>query len=218
MGILTLMNDVESSEKANGFLPSGDSETLSEIGQVQIRQTAEFFNEKISKIEEIYSSPSRICAQLLHHVRSKSLKEYLTKLPVKKREDLKERNFGILGGSVFGLTSDLFKHTRVCGEQGESVSQCRTRAMRIIRDIAHSHVKKSILVVSHSFLSQIISNVLLRKNHTILTEFWMNKGSFASFKMEETNFGLTWSFMNGYNPFNRESHTEEEIYSRVLGV
>ena len=169
------MNDVETESHAAGLIAHSDRAILSKSGSEQCVKFAEYLHKKVNRIDIIGCTNVDHMKKLIHHVRSKSLHKEIMRQSPQYTESLKERNFGVLAGSSFPLDSALFNHTRICAEKGESVAQCRRRLMRFISGICTKYPKKTVLVISHAFACQIISNVLLNKNHTILSEFWMKK-------------------------------------------
>ena len=103
----------------------------------------------------------------------------------------------------------------VTEEQNENYDEDRERVMRFIDAMCKTNMR--ILVVSHPFVCQIIMNVILRKNHTSLTSFWLRKGSFAIFESQSGHYGINWRFKDAYNTFVDRQYTCEEIYSDLLG-
>ena len=125
--------------------------------------------------------------------------------------------FGVLNRTPLSLDSDVFSHTRIKPEQGESVFECRVRVMKCINQLVKKCSDGTILLVSHPFICQIAFNALLQKDHTLLTEFWHEKGSFAVLVFKKGTYGIQWGFENGYNALADTSYTQDEIYRRLLG-
>lgn len=217
MGHLVLMNDVETEAHAAGLIAYNTHATLTKTGSGQCVKVAEYLHKRVKHIDVICCTNADHLKKLVHHIRSKSPnKNILKKSPV-YTESLNERNFGVLSGSRFSLDSDLFNHTRICAEKGESVAQCRRRVMKFISGICAKYPKGTILAVSHSFTCQIVSNVLLNKNHTVLSEFWMKKCSLAKYNYKTDGATISrWRFVNACNAIDDREYSEKELYNRLF--
>lgn len=217
MGKLILLNDV-STELDEANLLVGDADPPdSIIGKQQADVISSFFYEKVNKVDLIYSSDAQCIKKLVHQIRVNSKDQSLTSLTPRRMEALRERSFGILNRTPYSLDSDIFHHTRIKPEQGESVFECRVRIMKYIVNIVDRNKNKTLLLISHPFVCQIAFNAILQRDHTIVTNFWISKGSFVVFEFEFGKFGVRWKLSNAYNALFNTSYTQDEIYSGVLG-
>ena len=217
MGKLVLLNDV-STELDEVKLLVGDTDPPhSATGKQQADVIAPFFHEKIPNIDLIFSSDAQRLKKLVHRIRVDSKDQILTHLTPRRFKALRERNFGVLNRTPCCLDSDIFQHTRIKPEKGESVFECRVRMMKFISNLVEKYQDKVILLVSHPFVCQIAFNAILQRDHTFITEFWINKGSFVVFGFEFGKYGVRWNLDNAYNAISDISYTQDEIYSGVLG-
>jgi broad specificity phosphatase PhoE len=219
MGTLTLLNDIQTDMDFN-LLMVGDLDLQPDKSSLKTfgKTIADGVCSKNPGIEVIYSSDAIRIKTLVHKIRIQSKDQVLTKLDNRNLEALRERSFGVLNGTPLQLTSDVFSSTRIKPDNGESVFDCRVRAMKCINGICKKHPGKNILVVSHPFLCQIAFNAMLQKDHTYLTPLWIEmKGSFASFKFNVMEHGIQWEFLSAYNTIINTAYTQDEIYSRLLG-
>ncbi len=216
MGTLVLLNDVSTEINEAGFLVGDSNPAISVLGKQQAETISSFLLDKVD-IDVVARSDSSILHVLVHKIRLKSKGQHLTKADPKKLQGLRERNFGVLNNTQYPLTSAVFQHSRILPEKGESVMQCRSRLMVCLNGICNKNMGRTVLVVSHPFACQIITNVILQKGHTILTDFWQQKGSFIVFQFELGQFGIKWSFQSAYNSFVDQPYTQDQIYSKLLG-
>ena len=191
MGRLLLLNDVATEMDA---LLTGDKDLpASEEGEQQSKFIADFVIEKCQQIDYIASSDAQRITKLVHHFRFKhSKKKY------KPYVGLRERNFGVLTGAPYSLNSDMFQHSRICAEGGESVQQCRLRVMQVVNELCQE-MNCYILMISHPFTCQIIHNVLCNRAHTIVENFWMRKGSLGIYQYNSGAYGLNWKLLEEVN-------------------
>lgn len=217
MGRLILLNDV-STDLDEAQLLVGDSDPpANKQGKKEADVISAFFNDKIKNVDLIFSSDAQRLKKLVHNIRAESRDQSLTSLTPRRVEALRERSFGVLNRTPFRTESDLFHHTRIKSENGESVFECRVRIVKYIQGMAEKAGDKTMLFVSHPFTCQIAFNAILQKDHTLLTEFWMEKGSFVVFKFESGKYGIRWELENAYNAIVDSTYTQDEIYSRILG-
>lgn len=216
MGTLVLMNDVETNDHVDGLIGGNPHVGLTKAGKLQCTTVPQYLHKKVKRIDVVACSDAPWLITLVHYVRSKAGNKEILRASPQYTESLRERNFGVLIGSRYSLDSDLFKHTRICAEKGESIAQCRRRAMLFVKGICVKFPKKTLLLISHSFTCQIISNVILNKDHTILSEFWLTKGSFVRFNYKAEGAAIhRWKFVDAYNAVSDRSYTEEKLYSRL---
>ena len=209
MGRLILTNDVlteiDEAQLITGRLdPSPNKE-----GEVQSVKLATYVIEKCGAIDYIASSLAKRVKKFTHHL---CLNNIAKKSVLPSRNNvLSERDFGVLNGTRYSLNSDLFTHTRICAQGGESISECRDRMFGFVVAICQKH--DNILIASHPFACQILTNKILNHDHTLLTEFWFQKASFIVLRFDK-NTG--WKFKDGYHAISEKKYSEEEIYSRIL--
>ncbi len=208
MNRLILLNDVSTEMGESGFIVGSKDVAPSALGVEQSIQIAKYAAQKIGKVDMIAASDALRLGKLLHRLRIDC--ENLSKRQILYSKSLRERDFGVLTGSTFFQDSDLFKHSRICAENGESVRQCRERSVNYVTSLCNKNI--SLLVVSHPFVCQIMSNVFLGNIHTFLTEFWFKKGSFAIFKFKSGDYGIKWEFLNAFNALEEKDFSLDEIY------
>ena len=214
MGQVIVLNDVQSVMDKDGLIANNGA-VASPLGEKQSLQISSFLSTKVKQLDLIAASDATRLNKLVHNVRITIKTSKGQTVDLRSSEALRERNFGVLTGSMFSIDSDLFNHSRICAEKGESVAQCRGRLMKFVKGVCKPHIR--ILIISHPFACQIISNTILGKKHTELTSFWFKKGSFLVLKTKEGKFGITWKADNGYNAISDTVHTVEKIYSHLLG-
>ena len=214
MGKLILLNDVSTDLDDAVLLASDITVSANRTGNLQSDIIANYVLEKVPVIDYIYHSDAIRIRKLIHKIRA----DYKGKLGKSSTQVfLRERNFGVLDRSPINFESDMFSHSRIKAENGESVSECRIRIIRVITEIiSYQNYDKVILVVSHPFVCQIAFNALLQKPHTTLTQFWQEKGSFVILDYKKA-YGLKWEFISGHNAISDLSYIEKQIDSQILG-
>ncbi len=218
MGTFILINDVSTEAEDGGLLVGSADPIASRKGNAEADIISTYFFSKIEEVDIVFSSDADRVRKLVHKLRISSKDNSLTSLSVRRLEALRERNFGILNGTHIPLESDLFSQTRIKAERGESIFECRVRMMKIISDLANKYPSKILLAVSHPFSCQIAFNAILQRDHTLLTKFWQEKGSFAAFQFSMGDHGgVRWELKSANNAFSNISYTQDEIYSRLLG-
>lgn len=217
MGKLILLNDVRTNADEGGLIVGDADPVANADGQSQAELVGIAVNERVSDIDYIYSSDALRLRKLVHKIRTNSKDNKLTSLTPRRLEALRERSFGVLNRTALLLDSDLFSLTRIKAEQGESIFECRVRVMKCINDLVQKYTNSTILIVSHPFACQIMFNAMLQKSHTLLTEFWHEKGSFVILSYQAGSYGTQWGFESGYNAISDTSYTQDQIYSRLLG-
>lgn len=213
MGSIYLLNDVETALHAEGLIVGDQDDVLTKNGQDQCLLFSKKIAHKLKDIRSIYASPASYLKKYIHHIRSTNKK--MVPLSPVFSEGFKERNFGVFSGSKCSIKSDIFNHTRVKAEGGESINECRTRTMKPFTKITNLAVKKNILIISHPFVCQIITNVVLNKDHTILSEFWLTKGSMCRIKVKTDKGSLSYKIAETYNAISDKAYSEETLYSRL---
>ena len=174
MGKLILLNDVHTEMSGNDFLVSGVDVPADKLGETQSIKIAAHITSKIN-IDHILASDALCLMKLLHCIRINSKNTFDRSIVY--TDALRERDFGVLSGTKYSLKSEIFTHSRICPEGGESVNQCQERAMRAVRTFCEKHQGNN-LIVSHPFTCQIITNVLSNRSLTWLSDFWLRKGAY----------------------------------------
>lgn len=216
MGRLVLLNDV-STELDEANLLVGDTDPPhSSTGKQEADIISVFFLKKVHNIDLIFSSDAQRIKKLVHRIRADSKDRNLTRLTPRRLEALRERSFGVLNRTPYSFESDIFQHTRIKPEKGESVFECRVRIMKYIVKVVEKTVDKTTLLVSHPFVCQIAFNAILQRDHTLVTDFWTSKGSFVVFSFEFGRYGVRWKLDHAYNALSDLSYTQDQIYSGVL--
>ena len=217
MGKLILLNDVHT-EADEAELLVGDSDLVaSSEGQLQADVISTYFHEKVPSVDLVFSSDALRLRKLVHKLRTHSKDQKLTSVTPRRLEGLRERSFGVLNGTPLSLDSDVFSHTRIKPEQGESVFECRVRVVKCITEMVKRYPDSITLLVSHPFICQIAFNAVLQRDHTLLSMFWHDKGSFVVLVFKKGSYGIQWSFESGHNALADTSYTQDEIYRRLLG-
>lgn len=217
MSKFVLMNDV-STELDESNLLVGDADPPASVkGTQQADIISTFFQEKVKDVDLILSSDAQRLKKLVHRIRADSKDQNLTSLTPRRLVVLRERSFGVLNRTPHTLESDIFRHTRIKPEKGESVFECRVRIMKYIVDVVEKCLDKTVLMVSHPFVCQIAFNAILQRDHTLVTDFWIQKGSFVILDFEFGKYGVRWKLDHAYNAISDTSYNQDEIYRGVLG-
>lgn len=214
MGIFILLNDVHTHLDKEGLLY--DNAGFDELGKRQSISIADYINKNINVPDEIICSDAANLQLLIHKIRMGSSNKLLTENRVHQHKSLKERSFGVLTATKIPLDNDIFTHSRILPEHGESVSQCRERLLNYIKDYCSHRLDKTILCISHTFSCQILSNVLLQKSHCLLSKFWQNKGSGIVLSFEQGTYGIRWKYVKGFNGVDCREYSEEEIHRPIF--
>lgn len=217
MGTLILINDVSTEIEESSLLVGDLDPSASALGNSQVDIIVPNLFSKINKIDVIFSSDAKRVLKLTHRIRLLSSDNSLGSLDVRKLKSLRERSFGILNRSPIGLSGDMFGQYHILAEDGESVFQCKNRLMKCIKRLCNEYKDKSILIVSHPFSCQILSNVILNRGHNLITEFWQNKGACMIIGFNQGKYGIKWSLANAFNTIANTTYTKDEIYSSILG-
>jgi broad specificity phosphatase PhoE len=209
MALLALLNDVES-ELDEAGLVSGDSDgAATRNGEKQSLVIAKNIHKHMGRVDAMAASPAVRLAKLIHNIRVKSNSSYLAAIKVKYLDSLKERSFGVLNGSKMNIDSDLFNHTRICAEGGESVAQVRRRIMNALEALCNSN--KRVLAVSHPFACQVACNTMLGVNQVSLVKFWFRKGALVLFENKDG-----WKFKKAFNLLEDQELTFQDIYTELV--
>lgn len=216
MSQLIFMNDVSTDLEEEGLMPGSDNPAASELGNRQADEIVTYFYTKVEHIDILFSSDATRVLKLVHKLRLQSKDNRLVTNDVRKLKGLRERNLGVLNRSLIPWTSDLFCHSRILAEGGESILQCRARVMKCVISTCKECDDKRILFVSHPLLCQVAMNAILNKGHTLHTEFWQRKGSFMIFDFTKGKYGIKWEFQSAFNSFEDSAYSTGDIYHRLL--
>jgi broad specificity phosphatase PhoE len=206
MALLALLNDVESELDSAGLVVGDSDSAATKEGEQQALTIAKNIHKPMGRVDILAASPAVRLMKLLHNIRVKSTDAYLSKVPIKYFDALKERSFGVLNGSKMNINSELFSHTRLCAEDGESIAQVRRRMMKIIDSLCQGN--KRVLIVSHPFACQVACNTMLGISQVALTTFWFKKGAFALFERTDG-----WKLKKALNLISEEEH---DIYAELV--
>lgn len=208
---IIIMNDVECKMDKSDMIVGSSESPLTEEGVRQTGQISKFLATIQPSFDLMIASNSGRLTKLLHQIR---MQVKIKQPKVKYSPMLLERNFGVLNGTKFigGLNSDLFRHSRICAEGGESVAQCCDRAMKFIRSVVIESGIKSTLCVTHPFLSQIICNSVCNQKQTILTPFWFNKGAMVVSSISGQGFQV----VEFWNALEGKKYSQEQVYRDTL--
>jgi broad specificity phosphatase PhoE len=178
--MLVLLNDIECDLDEAGLMTGDSDSPATPNGDKQALCIAVNLHKHVDHLDVMMASPAVRLRRLIHCIRLQSPKEYLTRNKVVYLSALKERNFGVLNGTVIDLSSDLFTNTRICAEGGESIAQVRARIMPVFEKICQE--SQTVLVVTHPFVCQIAFNSLMGRKQVSMDDFWFKKGSMIILK------------------------------------
>ena len=176
MGYVILVNDVVAPKNGN-LLQSDFSSSPDYDGTQQSSILSRYLVSNFPGARNVISSDAALLSPLIA-----LLRRDLRQAHFKLTDALRERDFGVLNLTTPDYNSEIFTKTRICPEEGESLSQCRNRAMNLIHHYDLNYPKSTNIFISHSFLCQIVSNCLKNEPITNLTDFWFAKGSVEVFK------------------------------------
>jgi len=215
VGRLILINDVNTETEENGLIVGNSLTKASVQGEKQAVKIAKFLSDRMGRVTSIASTDALRVSRLVHQIQARC--NIMSK--VLYHHNLQERNFGVLTGTRFSINSDIFTHTRICAENGETIRQCQDRALSIIKKICNND-GAHVLTISHPFLCQIITNSLYGQSLTLLTDFWFKKGSVIENKFHPGNFGLEWKRdqIKAYNLLEQKDYTFDEIYESQINT
>jgi len=195
---IILLNDVNTEDDRPGVSFFSKDSVVSKIGQQQSLAIAKYLLD--ISLDMIVASTACSISRLLHNLRQRGGKPLSTStgssvvmksIPVYYSEELNDRDFGVLNGTIIPPESDIFKHSRVCAEGGESIEQCRLRSFSCVRSYLDKYPDKNIAFVSHQNVCQILFNVLSNQSITHFDELWKFKGTYADFESNNISNTLT---------------------------
>lgn len=170
---LYLLNDVEAEGENAGLIVGSADAAVTPTGKQQAVKIGQKLSEIVQEIGIIAASDAQRLVSLLHHIRAKTKPKNHR---VRYSTALRERSFGVYQQTVFSLSSDIFRYSRITAENGESINQCSKRVMQFVSQLDSDNISTG-LIVSHPFVCQIICNCLCHWKITLLSQFWLNKGS-----------------------------------------
>lgn len=201
---IVLINDVAHFNSEHGLLGVPEDAVPSTAGVNQISAIVNKIRE-YPKSHGIICSNSTLVDELMHRIRRNCV---VHQDMIFRTECWRERDFGVMTGSVLSHTSDVFCHERVCTEGGESIKMCRDRALGFIKKVFGD---KSIICISHPYLCQIVSNVFLNKQLTYLGDFWHKKGSISMLDYDFFKGATSYNFNEAYNCLEKKHYSPLEI-------
>jgi broad specificity phosphatase PhoE len=205
MAILILLNDVDVGWE--GLLVGKGDLSASDLGQSQGKKISRYLFDHTTKIDRLVTSPAKHVNSLMHRIRMSSPGLHLAKQDLYRIPAFEERDFGVLHGTRVSIASDIFSHTRILPEGGESVRQFRDRVLPALK--SESNRDRTTLIVSHPFVCQLCMNALLSRNITHLSPFWISKkGSFAIFRTKN----LVGELKAAHNALENKQYSVDEIY------
>ncbi len=206
---LVLLNDVHTKMDEYSRLIGSRDLPASEEGLELSLHIAKSFSGMAPKIDAIVCSDAARISRLVHWIRMLSKGEYLTRKKPKFTEALRERCFGVFEGTPQSPTSEIFTHSRICPEGGESVAECRDRSVYVLKTYFEKH-NQTVLAVSHPYTCQIITNFFLGKASTYVNHFWQHKGAMVWIKKEDKP---GWEFDRAFNLVSDVDFELEDLYS-----
>lgn len=206
---LVIMNDVETELDKGGLLVGSRDVPLTPKGMRDSVIFARHVLANVNHIGQVLSSDAARVSRILHYLRLESGRP----LKVKETDALRERNFGVLTGTSLkllrGFQSDLFQHTRICAENGESVSQCAARVVPFVKESV-SNRDDNVIMLSHPMLCNITFNSLLGRKLTEVYPFWLNKGSYAVLGRGD-DLSPWFTFESAFNVIEDKEYSIDEI-------
>lgn len=207
--MIFLLNDVHCEMDASNLVVGDSDSPSSELGNEQASKIGSNIGSHLHHIDEIVASKASRLSKLIHTIRVKSKDGYLTKAKVRYLDSLKERSFGVLNGSRINIHSELFGHTRIMAEDGESIYMVRRRMMEVIDSLKCD--SRNVLMVSHPFSCQILFNALMGVSHVMLTSFWFKKGALAVIDRKSG-----WKLVKAVNVLDESDFSLEKICSNLV--
>lgn len=202
--MIALLNDVECEMDVADLVVGNSDDPATPQGEKQAITIATNLHRHLGQVDALAASKAIRVAKLVHNIRMKSKDAYLTKIKVRYLDALAERSFGVLNGSRINIESDLFKHSRITAEDGESIAMVRKRMVDTIDALRQGG--KSVLIVSHPFACQIAFNALLGESHILLSNFWFKKGSLGILTRT-----AGWKFGDAVNLLELKKYSLEQI-------
>jgi len=174
--MIILLNDVES-RYDKGVLVGSKDDPITDEGIRQSSVISQYIAKRYPRPKNVVFSDAARLKQIVHHLRLD-----LRGTSFRSMNSLRERDFGVLTGTIPRHESEIFTQTRICPEDGESISQCRSRAMGVIHHYDANFSSDVNILISHPYLCQIITNAMENKEITILEDAWFKKGNMVVFE------------------------------------
>lgn len=180
--MIMLLNDVHSkldsiSGGGRDMLIVNRNSEITDKGVEQSSIIANYIIDRYPRPRNVAFSDDGRLKKLIHHLRLN-----LKGSSFRSLSTLRERDFGVLSGTIPRFDSEIFTQTRICPEAGESISQCKSRGMSVINHYDANFPNDMNIIISHPYLCQILSNAMQNKDITTLEDFWFKKGSMAIFE------------------------------------
>lgn len=154
-------------DNVNGILNGHRNEPLSELGRAQAAAVADKIKESGVTYSAIYSSP------LQRALATASAIGAAVGLPVEVRDDLIERDFGVLSGKSY---ADIPKYAGDNLLQGDKVlyflsvegcetfDKCYERAQGVLADVDAKHSGQHVLLVCHGDIGKMLQAARAKVN------------------------------------------------------
>ena len=172
-----------------------NDEPLTQRGSDEAKSIARYLKESQIKVTDIYTSPAG---------RSHQTAEVIATglgLPVKVKDGLKERDWGIWGNLPWDEVSDKLSGMAIeerysfIHENGESWQQMEERLFGALEEIAEENTQgEDILIVTHRGCLRAILPVLAKAGKEKHEDFSVETGSLTKFSFDKEEFefiGLT---------------------------
>ncbi|EPY33946.1 phosphoglycerate mutase [Angomonas deanei] len=146
-------------DNLNGILNGHRNEPLSELGQTQAKAVADKIKEEGVLFDAVYVSPLQRARQTAEAICERIGME------AQVRDDLIERNFGVLSGKPYADIPKYAGENILQGdnvlyflevEGGESSDDCFKRAQRVLEDVDRRHAGKNVLLVCHGDIGKML--------------------------------------------------------------
>lgn len=166
---ITLVRHGETdSNKAGRLMGKRVDESLNEEGKKQAREISERLSQ--NSFDILFTSPLKRANQIAEIIADK------IKVPVLKRDELLERDFGSMSGKTWQEMKDEIKSESIDFKEkdfdqkydyrpygGESVEDVKHRLIKFIKEIKTNYSDKKILVVSHGGILKLTHLLFLEK-------------------------------------------------------
>jgi len=206
---LILVNDVETDQDRKGLIVGSRDVPASTQGLKDSVVVAQKVMDTVKNVDCILCSDLARVSRILHHLRVNAKYRVIVKIT----DSLRERDMGVLNCNsmkmVGGFQSDLFQHSRICAEGGETIAQCSERITSTIKSYL-SKYDGTIVAVSHSLACNIAFNSLLGRSVTEVYPFWLKKGSYAIMTMED-DLSPWLTFQEAFNVLDNRPYSIRDI-------
>jgi broad specificity phosphatase PhoE len=160
MKTIYLVRHAQDEDNAHGILNGRRDMSLTSLGREQAQQVAEKLKDK--NINVIYCGP-----QKRHRETAQAIAELVTGVPIIVRDDLIERDFGVLTGKPVAdipkYSDKVFAGDRVTyfleAEGAESFGSLFQRASVFLQELRATEQRQHVLVVTSSDIGKMIQAV-----------------------------------------------------------